>query len=194
LSIGEAKRTVRAEVLAARSRLSAADRAALSGRIAGRAIELDVVAGGRTVAVYAPLGAEVDPGGIAERLRARGVRVVYPRAVPGERVLSFAACDPAALVRGAHGAGEPPAVCDAVPLEEIDCVLLPGVAFSEDGVRLGRGAGYYDATLARMPHAARVGLAFELQLRATLPREPHDAALDAIVTEARALRLRRDSR
>jgi 5-formyltetrahydrofolate cyclo-ligase len=146
------------------------------------------------VAVYAPIGGAVDPDPVAAAARARGVNVVYPRAAAGERVLSFAACEPEALVRGPFGAGEPPAASKAVPLEAIDCVLLPGVGFSEDGARLGRGAGFYDATLARMPGALRVGLAFDLQLRPELPREPHDAPLDAVVTEARTLVFTRDSR
>jgi 5-formyltetrahydrofolate cyclo-ligase len=82
---------------------------------------------------------------------------------------------------------EPPAGAPEVALDEIDCVVMPGVAFSEDGLRLGRGGGYYDATLERMPRAARVGLAFEAQIVPTLPREAHDAPLDAVVTETRTL-------
>jgi 5-formyltetrahydrofolate cyclo-ligase len=74
-------------------------------------------------------------------------------------------------------------------------VVVPGVAFSQDGHRLGRGGGHYDATLAQMPRAVRLGVAFEAQLVAELPREPHDAPLDAVVTESRVLllpRVRRD--
>ena len=78
--------------------------------------------------------------------------------------------------------------------DEIGCVVLPGVGFSEDGHRLGRGGGYYDATLARMPGAARVGVAFDVQLVPALPREAHDAALDAVVTETRTLLFSRESR
>jgi 5-formyltetrahydrofolate cyclo-ligase len=71
---------------------------------------------------------------------------------------------------------------------------MPGVAFSEDGLRLGRGGGYYDATLGALPAAARIGLAFDVQLVPALPREPHDARMDAIVTDARVLAFRRESR
>jgi 5-formyltetrahydrofolate cyclo-ligase len=109
-------------------------------------------------------------------------------------VLVFARAEPRELEPGPFGALEPPAGAREVPLDEIDCVVLPGVAFSEDGHRLGRGGGYYDATLARMARAARVGVAFDAQLVPTLPREPHDAALDAIVTEARLLLFPRESR
>jgi 5-formyltetrahydrofolate cyclo-ligase len=193
LTSGDEKRALRAELVPARARLSAADRAARSRAIANRLDLLDLFASARTLAAYAPLGAEVDCREAARRALARGGRVLYPRAIRGERILAFAACAESALVPGDLGAGEPPASCEAVPLDEIDCVLLPGVAFSTDGVRLGRGAGFYDATLARMPRAARVGLAFDLQIVPSLPREAHDALLDALVSEARTLRFARDS-
>jgi len=146
------------------------------------------------VALYAPLGTEVDASEIARLALRRGVRIVYPRAEPGQRLMVFARCDPSSLIRGPLGVGEPPADALLVPLEEIQCVVMPGVAFSEDGLRLGRGGGYYDATLMRAPRARRVGVAYDLQVVPILPREPHDALLDAVVTEARTLRFERDFR
>ena len=74
-----------------------------------------------------------------------------------------------------------------VELEDVDAFIMPGVGFSEDGLRLGRGGGYYDVTLKQAPRAVRVGVGFDLQLRPTLPRDPHDVPLDAVVTEARSL-------
>lgn len=139
------------------------------------------------VVLYAPLGTEVDALEIARRALARGVSVAFPRAVPGERRLSFARCAPEELVRGPFGAAEPPVGAPEIPSEEVGCVVVPGVAFSQDGLRLGRGGGHYDATLGAMPRAARVGVAYEAQLVPELPREPHDAPLDALVTEARTL-------
>jgi 5-formyltetrahydrofolate cyclo-ligase len=143
--------------------------------------------------VYAPLGTEVDSSEIARRAALRGARLVFPRAVPGERRLAFAPAEPGALVAGPFGALEPASGAPEVGLDEIDCAIVPGVAFSLDGLRLGRGGGHYDATLERMPRAFRVGLAFEVQIVATLPREPHDVPLDALVSEARALRFGRES-
>jgi 5-formyltetrahydrofolate cyclo-ligase len=71
---------------------------------------------------------------------------------------------------------------------------MPGVAFSEDGLRLGRGGGYYDATLRELPGAVRVGLAFDVQVVPALLREAHDAPMDAVVTERRVLSFPRESR
>ena len=173
--------------MAARARLTPEERRSRSLAVAGRVEALEAVRSARTLAAYTALGGEVDPLALVETCAARGVCVVFPRIVVGERRLAFAECAPHELVRGALGAAEPPPSAAEVALDAIDAVVLPGVAFTPDGHRLGRGGGYYDATLARMPRAFKVGLAFELQLVPTLPFEPHDVRLDAIATEARLL-------
>jgi 5-formyltetrahydrofolate cyclo-ligase len=190
----DAKRLLRSDLAAARARLGERERSERSRAIALRVETVPAFLAAGTVALYAPLGPEVDPGELTLRTIARGVRVVFPRVAQGERRLVFARCDPEALVRGPLGAAEPPPSAPEVEAAEIGCVVLPGVGFSEDGLRLGRGGGYYDATLARMPGAARVGVAFDVQLVPALPREAHDASLDAVVTETRTLLFRRESR
>jgi len=186
------KRELRSELIAARARLDQEERFRRSQRIADRLEALDRFAAARTVALYAPLGTEVDSGAVARRVSARGGRVLYPRTVPGERRLVFCSCEPFELVKGPLGAGEPPPGAREVDLGDVDCFVIPGVGFSEDGLRLGRGGGYYDVTLRQAPRAFRVGVGFDVQLRPTLPREPHDAQLDAIVTDERTLRLVRE--
>ncbi|HYG66416.1 MAG TPA: 5-formyltetrahydrofolate cyclo-ligase [Anaeromyxobacteraceae bacterium] len=187
------KAALRAERLAARARLGPEERAERSGRIALRVDALLAERAARIVATFAPLGAEVDGLLAVEAARARGATIVFPLVREGERLLVFAPCEPAALVKGPVGALQPGAECAPVAPAAIDAVLVPGVAFSEDGHRLGRGGGYYDAALAALPRAFRVGLAFDVQVVATLPLEPHDAGLDALVTESRTLRFARES-
>lgn len=186
------KRALRSELIAARARLDLEERFQRSQRIADRLDALERFSAARTVALYAPLGTEVDSGVVARRVAARGGRVLYPRTVPGERRLVFCSCEPFELVKGPLGAGEPPPGAREVELADVDCFVVPGVGFSEDGLRLGRGGGYYDVTLRQAPRAFRVGVAFDLQLRPALPREPHDAPLDAVVTDARTLRFARE--
>lgn len=188
----ERKRALRAELIQVRARLTKEERAARSLRIAGRAAAVPELMACRTVALYAPLNTEVDPGEISRRLMATGARVAWPRVQPSGRILAFASCDASALVPGPLGALESPAGARAVELGELDAVLMPGVAFSVDGLRLGRGGGYYDATLKLVPPAAlRIGLGFDVQVVPSLPREPHDVPLDLVLTEARALRFPR---
>ena len=184
-TVTERKRALRATLIAERARLSTEERAERSRRIAERAIRFPFVSEAHLVALYAPLGTEVDALELSRLLGS--ARTVYPRALRGSHRLAFARCTPRELVRGAFGAREPPASAVAVELAEVDCVVLPGIGFSEKGHRLGRGGGFYDATLAGMATARRVGLAFEVQVLKEIPFEPHDARLDAIVTESRTL-------
>jgi 5-formyltetrahydrofolate cyclo-ligase len=184
---GSPKQAVREVLLAARRRLSGEERARLSRRIAERLVALELFSRSRTVALYAAMGAEVDTSEVARSAAAAGKRVVFPR-FERQHALAFAECSPEALVPASHGTREPPPGAPAVPLAAIDLVLVPGVAFDLHCRRLGRGRGHYDATLAALsPGTARVGLAFELQVLPAVPVEPHDAPLDAVVTEARVL-------
>ncbi len=190
----DAKRALRSELMARRARLAPEDRAAKSRAIADRLEQLAAFRDARTVALYVAIGAEVDASEIVRRASARGVRVGFPRGSDVERGLRFASCAAAELVRGALGVLEPPEGATAIGPGEVECVVMPGVAFSEDGFRLGRGGGYYDATLPLLPRAFRVGLAFDVQIVPTLPHDAHDAPVDAVVTETRVLSFRRDSR
>jgi 5-formyltetrahydrofolate cyclo-ligase len=72
----------------------------------------------------------------------------------------------------------------AIAPDAIDLVLAPGVVFDRTGQRLGLGGGYFDRLLAKMPEAAKIGLAFTAQISdAPLPVEPFDIPVDAILTE-----------
>lgn len=64
-----------------------------------------------------------------------------------------------------------------------DLVLVPGLAFSDAGRRLGRGGGFYDRLLAgRAKDAVKIGVCFEFQLREQLPHERHDALVDVVIS------------
>jgi 5-formyltetrahydrofolate cyclo-ligase len=192
LTSDDDKQALRARLVAQRSRVDPATRAALARAAAERLLAVPALASARLVALYAPLGAEIDPSPLRPLLLARGARVVYPRVRENDRRLAFAECSAADLVPGPFSALEPPAWAPEPDPSSIGAVVVPAVAFSEDGHRLGRGGGFYDATLAAIPHAARLGLAFDFQVVASLPREPHDAPMDAVVTELRTLTFRRE--
>ncbi len=95
------------------------------------------------------------------------------------------------LEPGFYGIPEPKKTLREQPdrtatLQEIELVLVPGLAFDAKGNRLGRGAGYYDRFLAKLPKSVKtVALAFECQLFESIPVEPHDRKVDYIITEER---------
>jgi 5-formyltetrahydrofolate cyclo-ligase len=71
-----------------------------------------------------------------------------------------------------------------MPPEKIDLILVPGLAFTHDGQRLGRGGGYYDRYLAALPAGAvKLGVCFQCQLVDSLPLEAHDQRVHTVVTE-----------
>ena len=73
----------------------------------------------------------------------------------------------------------------AIDLATVDVMLVPGLAFTAEGLRLGRGGGYYDRLLAACaPHTRTIGVCFATQLVTTLPTEPHDQKVGRVVTES----------
>ena len=79
---------------------------------------------------------------------------------------------------------EPVAEARLVSPEEIGLILVPGLAFTRDGRRLGRGGGFYDRYLAGLSApTVKLGVCFHGQLRETLPEEAHDQRVDAVATE-----------
>lgn len=70
-----------------------------------------------------------------------------------------------------------------VPLDDIDLVVVPGIAFDKNNVRLGRGHGYYDRFLCGLPNRAKtIGLAFDFQVLETLPKDSHDIPVSKTIT------------
>ena len=70
---------------------------------------------------------------------------------------------------------------------QIDCVIVPGLAFDKNGGRLGMGGGFYDRFLPQAVNAVKIALAYDFQLDDSLPLETHDAKIDAILTTERSV-------
>ncbi len=189
-----AKQPLRQQLLAWRRGLSPDVLHEASRAIAGGIGALPEVRAARVVALYQALRNEIEMEPLWRELVLAGKQVLFPRIHPGTRQLAFALVDdPAELEVGALGVRQPPASRD-VPLGSIDLIVVPALAFDAEGRRLGRGGGYYDATLAAHPAALRVGPCLEAALLDEVPAEVHDEAVDVVVTEARVLRPSRHRR
>jgi 5-formyltetrahydrofolate cyclo-ligase len=147
---------------------------------------------GRTVAGYVAVRGELDPAAALARAAARGGLVALPRVsqeAPRLRFHRVVADVP--LARGPFGLLEPDATLPELTLDEVDVMLVPGVAFDADGRRLGLGGGYYDGALAdarALGHAALIGIAYDFQIVDRCPAGAHDVPVDLVVTDARVLR------
>lgn len=198
MNVRDAKSALRQQALAARGKVTPAERA-VGGAEAGRRLvallaERTPSAPGEplTVLTYSTHGEEFPAEPVVEALlTAAGaagwaVRVLYPR-VAGLHDLTLHECPPTELVAGYRGIMEPPQCSAEVDPSEIDVVLVPGVAFDESAMRLGYGKGFYDRALALMPRALKVGLSFDETVFDVVPSEPHDHPLDAVLTPTRTI-------
>jgi 5-formyltetrahydrofolate cyclo-ligase len=145
------------------------------------------VAPGMIVGGYHALPEEADPSLLLARLVELGCQVAFPRVTARGEPLEFHHVpDGDVLEPGSFGIPEP---LDHWPGARPDLLLVPLLAFDAHGHRLGYGGGFYDRTLAllRMP---AIGIAYGGQEVASLPREPHDMALNMVVTEKGVRRFR----
>ena len=132
---------------------------------------------GRTLAGYMPMRGEVDP---LPFMSAWDGPVCVPVVMGRNRPLTFRRwSSDVPMIPGAFGAPVPAVDHPLVP----DVIVVPLVAFTNAGDRLGYGGGFYDRTLTALPDADAVGLAFAMQRVATIPREPTDVRLRAIATD-----------
>lgn len=179
------KQELRNEVRERLSRLTPADIAAKSGAIRSAVLGRREWREARTICLFAALGPEPDLVPLCGEAAAHGKRICFPR-VEGRSLEWFAVRGPEELAVSRWKLREPARLAGGgVPLSEIDLVLAPGLAFTLDGARLGRGGGYYDRLLAEPGlEARRIGVCFQTQIVGSLPLEEHDRRVDDVVTEA----------
>ena len=134
------------------------------------------------LAMFYPLADEIDILPLAERATAMGWRVVMPRMASGEEPqMEFYDFVEEQMTEGKMGVIEPQSK-EPIEVEAIDLMIVPGVAFTADGARLGRGKGYYDRYMARSGFRAyTVGVGYAHQILTALPQEVHDRRVDMVI-------------
>ena len=175
------KNTIRACVRRLAADMDAAERQLQSQRATDLLERAVRRRGAAVVALFSPLPDEIDIAPLAARLG--DVRIVLPRVEDtpqGEPRMEFYDYRPDSLAAGAYGIREPQGG-EACPAADIDVMVVPGMAFTRDGRRLGRGKGYYDRYLAREGFRAWC-VCFDCQIVDDLPCEPFDRRVDEVVT------------
>ena len=176
-----AKAAVRASVRARRAARTEAERTAAADAVA--AALLGGLTGVHAVAAHVPSAEEPGSGRLPGALGRLGAQVLLPVVPPAGRTLSWAV-DTGEFATGRFGLLEPvgPRLA-AGALATVDAVVVPAVAVARDGVRLGRGGGYYDVALATVgADVLVVAVVFDDELVDELPAEPHDRRVGAVVT------------
>lgn len=175
----------RAQLLAARRAVRGDVRTARDAALTAGAVALAAETVG-PVCAYVPVGSEPGGAGLADALATTGRDVLLPVVPPERGPLEWARFD-GAFARGPLGLREPtgPRLGPAA-IATAGLVLVPALAADRRGVRLGRGAGYYDRTLP-LAAALLVVLVDDDELVESLPAEPHDWRVTAALLPAAGL-------
>ena len=158
-----------------------------SFKIARKLFSLKEFLKAKTVLFYLSFDGEVDTERMIKKTLKQGKRVAVPviRHQAREIIPSLLKDMDQELQTGPYGLRHPRnEYIRPIPLESIDLVVVPGLAFDEAGNRLGRGMGYYDRFLSRLPKdVPTIGLAFDFQvIRDFPPLEPHDFSVSAVLS------------
>ena len=193
------KSEVRQEIKRRKAACSAEERAALSREVTAKLMDTSQWQQARTVLLYHSLPDEVATHDLINEALAAGKRVLLPVVVGADLELREYSTSES-LREGAFHILEP----TGAPFTDyaaIDLAVIPGVAFTPDGRRLGRGRGYYDRLLARISSPSShsspfspslkergpggesylIGLCWPFQLLPDLPTEPHDRLMNAVI-------------
>lgn len=135
-----------------------------------------------TVMAFWGMPSEPDTRELMETALREGKTLLLPRCLDRERMAALPVTDPAGLKSGALGIPEPDESEEGKEIPEPDLILVPCVAVSPEGVRLGHGAGYYDRFLAEHPGKTAC-LCFRALLREDIPAEETDIAMDLVITD-----------
>ena len=184
--VAELKAALRRRLRDAAKNIPPAERAAASAQLRLNLEAQELWRTARSVLFYVPMADEPDILPLVAGAVSAGKIVMFPGYVSSDnhyvaRQVRNVATD---LQPGQFGIPEPSAACPLFDLKQLDFTLVPGLGFSFNGCRLGRGRGYYDRLLAQVS-GVKCGAAFDWQVVADIPMEAHDIRLDCIVTPTR---------
>jgi 5-formyltetrahydrofolate cyclo-ligase len=188
----QAKKTaLRSNIRAELKKLSEAKRLKDSAHLRARLLRQDVWNNARSVSFFAPMSEEADIWPLMTEALKSGKTVALPRF--SREAQSYVVClveDMEEDVKaGSFGIREPTGACREIPMNRLDLILVPGLAFDLNGRRLGKGKGYYDRLLAGVS-GIKCGVAFDEQVVSEVPAGPHDVRVNCILTPTRWLEFR----
>lgn len=186
------KNDIREEMRSRRKALAPSERSTASGIICRKLIDgffpptaaNRLAASSPVIAVYLASRDEIDLDTFISCMLARAATLVSPRwnaeTYELARIKSLSQRD---IRTGPMGIREP-SDANIVPPCEVDAWIIPGLAFTRRGMRLGYGGGWYDRLLAESrADSLKIGVGHGFQIVADLPSEPHDIRLDSVVTD-----------
>ena len=173
------KKELRAAIRARKRAMTETEIVAASTRLAEQFFETEQYKTARTLYGYLPYNQEVRTVPILERAIRDGKQVAVPK-IYGDEMRFLVLTDLSQVVKSEKGIPEPVAD-EPVAADPTALVLMPGLAFTENGDRMGYGGGYYDKFLAQEPEHPTVALCYDFQMVESLPKEDYDIPVDLVL-------------
>ncbi len=176
------KQEIRSKILIKLKKQKEEDRSKKSCLIKEKLFKESVFKKAKRVMFYIALKGEVETKEMIEAAKRLGKIITVPVCVKNRASLRPALLDSHAhLKKGPYGVSEP-VMSRFIALKDLDLVVTPGVAFDKKGNRLGRGKGYYDRFLSKIPKdTPSIGLAYSLQILPAVPVTSHDISVKKIL-------------
>jgi 5-formyltetrahydrofolate cyclo-ligase len=178
------KSAIRTTIKQVRSNVSNSYRITSSNHICTRIRALEQYRKAKTLALYFAVNREIDLTSLWNSAPLQGKFCYFP-ALKDDLTLAFLPATPATpFKKNKYGIPEPDVSFDeAIPVEELDLIIMPLIAFDMRCTRLGMGAGYYDRTLEKKRLKNLFGVGFQFQLVDFIDPEPWDIPMDAVITQ-----------
>ena len=185
------KKDFRKRVINERSKKSKEFLSQSSSIITKKLLQVDCIQKAKNIMLYLDFNNEVQTDNLVNKLINLGKIVSSPITLKNEKKLM-----PYEIVNlkdgikiGTYNIREPNIeYSTCINVKDLDIVIVPAVAYDESCYRLGYGGGFYDRFLETLsPDTKKVGIAFDFQIFKEIPKEPHDAQLDFIITESRII-------
>jgi len=158
--------------------------------ISARILSHEKINSADTVLMYASFGTEINTWNIAESLMRKNIKIAYPKCHKGG-IMTFHLIESLSQLddggKNSYGICEPCESLSEPEITENTVCIVPGLAFTEKGSRLGYGGGFYDRFLSVNREVYKIALSYESMIAESLPVMPHDISLDCIVTEERTI-------
>ena len=182
-SISERKKGLRQKMLAMRRALSANETESRSSSLKENILSLPEYKNAKKIMAFLAMKGESNLDGFIRQALLDGKEVYIPVCLPERQMEAGRLIDMEHFEKGPLGLRNLPAGYEVTSPESLDLVLIPGLAVSQEGIRLGMGAGYYDRYLARVPGEKRVAALWDFQVIPDIPSEPFDQKIAKIVTD-----------
>lgn len=182
MNLNEQKKKLRSHFSELRSSLRSEEK---DNCITQRIIRHKKIADADTVLLYASFRSEVDTWKMAEYLLKTGAVIAYPKCGEGRGMTFYRITALDQLKSGKFGIKEPESSLPCPEITDKTVCIVPGLAFTENGGRLGYGGGFYDTFMKLYPEVYTIALAYEELIVPSLPLAKHDTRVNEIITEER---------